>query len=89
MSDDREPQGFFVPPVPVDQAEGRLAEIYRDIAGSRGGVANIVTCTGLNPPAVAGHMALYKAVMFGASPLSRAQREMAAVAVSRANDCHY
>lgn len=89
MSNDGDTQEFFVPPVPVDRAEGRLAEIYREIAGSRGSVANILTCTGLNPPAVAGHMALYKAVMFGASPLSRAQREMVAVAVSRANDCHY
>jgi alkylhydroperoxidase family enzyme len=89
MTEEGEREGFFVPPVPADQAEGRLAEIYREIAGSRGGVANILTCTGLNPPALAGHMALYKAVMFGPSPLSRAQREMVAVAVSRANACHY
>jgi AhpD family alkylhydroperoxidase len=27
--------------------------------------------------------------MHGPSPLSRAQREMLAVVVSRANDCHY
>ncbi len=89
MKKDGKLEGFFVPPVPVEKAEGRLAEIYRDIAGSRGGVANILTCTGLNPPAVSAHMALYKAVMFGPSPLSRAQREMAAVVVSRANECHY
>jgi len=89
MKEDGKTEGFFVPPVPVDKAEGRLAEIYREIAGARGGVANILTCTGLNPPALSAHMALYKAVMFGPSPLSRAQREMAAVAVSRANACHY
>ena len=89
MSDDRSTEGFFVPPVPVHQADGRLAEIYREIAGSRGSVANILTCTGLNPAALSAHMGLYKAVMFGPSPLSRAQREMAAVVVSRANDCHY
>jgi alkylhydroperoxidase family enzyme len=89
MTDRRGEPHFFVPPVPVDQAEGRLAEIYRDIAGSRGTVANILTCTGLNPAALVGHMGIYKAVMFGQSPLSRADREMVAVAVSHANDCHY
>jgi alkylhydroperoxidase family enzyme len=89
MTEEGKLDGFFVPPVPVNQAQGRLAEIYRDIAGNRGGVANILTCAGLNPPSVSAHMALYKAVMFGSSPLSRAQREMVAVAVSRANACHY
>jgi uncharacterized peroxidase-related enzyme len=32
---------------------------------------------------------LYQTVMFGPSPLTRAQREMLAVVVSRANDCEY
>jgi hypothetical protein len=34
-------------------------------------------------------MALYRTVMFGDSPLGRAEREAIAVAVSAANDCHY
>ena len=34
-------------------------------------------------------MKFYGAVMFGASPLSRVQREMLAVVTSRANDCFY
>ena len=32
---------------------------------------------------------LYTAVMHGESPLTRGQREMLAVVVSRANECHY
>ena len=32
---------------------------------------------------------MYLAVMFGKSDLSRAQREMLAVVVSAANQCHY
>jgi alkylhydroperoxidase family enzyme len=34
-------------------------------------------------------MALYAAIMFGPSELSRADRELLAVVVSVANDCHY
>jgi alkylhydroperoxidase family enzyme len=36
-----------------------------------------------------GHLALYRAIMFGDSGLSRAEREAVAVAVSQANDCFY
>ena len=42
-----------------------------------------------NRAALRGHLALYRAVMFGESPLSRSEREAVAVAVSAANDCHY
>ena len=34
-------------------------------------------------------MRLYSSIMFGESPLTRAQREMIAVVTSEANDCHY
>jgi len=43
----------------------------------------------MNHRALEAHFDLYHAVMFRPSPLSRIHREMAAVAVSRANDCHY
>jgi alkylhydroperoxidase family enzyme len=43
----------------------------------------------LNERALQGHLDLYRAVMFGESPLSRAEREAIAVVVSAANDCHY
>ena len=42
-----------------------------------------------NPGVLDGSMHLYTASMMGPSPLSRAQREALATAVSRANDCHY
>ena len=50
---------------------------------------NILRIHGINPPVLKAHLALYRAVMHGASPLSRAQREMMAVAVSALNECHY
>jgi alkylhydroperoxidase family enzyme len=34
-------------------------------------------------------MDFYAAVMYGVSPLSRGQRELLAVVVSRANHCRY
>jgi alkylhydroperoxidase family enzyme len=52
-------------------------------------LANIVSSHSLNPAAVEAHLQLYRTIMFGPSPLSRAEREALAVAVSAANDCHY
>ena len=50
---------------------------------------HIIASHSLNPSAMRAHVALYRAVMFGESPLSRAEREAMAVAVSAVNDCHY
>ncbi|KAB2965866.1 MAG: hypothetical protein F9K16_00840 [Thermoanaerobaculia bacterium] len=35
------------------------------------------------------HARLYRGLMFGASPLSRSERELVATVVSRTNGCHY
>jgi alkylhydroperoxidase family enzyme len=35
------------------------------------------------------HLGLYRTIMFGDSPLTRAEREVMAVTVSAVNDCHY
>jgi alkylhydroperoxidase family enzyme len=53
------------------------------------GLDNVLASHALNPEALRAHVALYRTVMFGDSPLSRAEREAIAVAVSAANDCHY
>jgi alkylhydroperoxidase family enzyme len=71
------------------EAEGELAEVYKRIAGASGSVANILKAESLAPRALAAHYALYRELMFGQSPLGRAQRELIAVAVSHANSCHY
>jgi alkylhydroperoxidase family enzyme len=52
-------------------------------------LANIVASHSLNAEAMESHLRLYRTIMFGPSPLSRAEREAIAVAVSSANDCHY
>lgn len=71
------------------EAEGDLAEAYRQVSGKRGKVANIMKVHSLNPAAMTAHMDLYLTLMFGASKLTRALRELVAVVVSDANDCGY
>ena len=70
-------------------AEGMLARIYEATRQRAGRVANILKVQSTNPPALQGCLTLYSAIMFGESPLSRAQREMLAVVVSKINNCHY
>jgi Carboxymuconolactone decarboxylase family len=49
-------------------------------------MANILASHSLNTAALDAHVNLYWTIMFGDSPLSRAEREAIAVAVSAAND---
>jgi uncharacterized peroxidase-related enzyme len=72
-----------------DQAEGRLKEIYDDLVKKRGKLANVHTIQSLRPESIVKHMDLYLEIMFSRSELSRAEREMIAVAVSVANGCEY
>ncbi len=53
------------------------------------GTANILASHSLNAGALDAHYRLYRTIMYGESPLARAEREAIAVAVSAANDCHY
>ena len=58
----------------------------RDIPGQ---VDNILKIHSLNPPSLEGHFKLYAHLMRGPSGLTRVEREMIAVAVSKENACHY
>lgn len=53
------------------------------------GLDHVLACHSLNPMALRAHLALYRTIMFGESPLTRSEREAIAVIVSAANDCHY
>jgi alkylhydroperoxidase family enzyme len=50
---------------------------------------HIIRIHGVHPATMRQHYALYVELMRGPGPLSRARREMIAVAVSAANHCHY
>ena len=91
MSRRREDDGdspAWIEVIPPDEAEGDLAEAYREI-GARERVANVIGLHALHPAGMRAHVELYRTLMFGPSPLSRAQRESLAVVVSAANDCFY
>lgn len=75
--------------IEVGQAEGDLKRLYEDAARRAGKVFNIVKCMSLAPHHLRASIGLYLAIMYGESPLTRKQREMLGVVVSRANDCHY
>lgn len=72
-----------------DEAEGPLKEAYDSIASRRGKVANVAAVHGLHPEAMVAMIDFYLVLMYGRSPLTRAQREMIATAVSAANECGY
>jgi len=50
---------------------------------------HILRVHGVNSAVMKQHYDLYRLLMYGKSPLSRVQREMVAVVVSSANECHY
>jgi alkylhydroperoxidase family enzyme len=72
-----------------EESTGRLRRLFDEAVARAGRIWNIVGIMSVNPPAMDASMNFYRAIMFGASPLSRAQREMLAVVTSSANDCFY
>jgi len=71
------------------EATGALKAQYDAAVARAGRVWNIVKTMSPNPPVLEASMRLYGTAMKGASPLSRVQRELLAVVVSRVNDCFY
>lgn len=75
--------------IDVDEAAGALKREYDAAVARAGKVFNIVKAMSRSPRTLRASMALYREIMFGPSPLSRADRELLAVVVSAANGCHY
>ena len=71
------------------EAQGLLARIYEASRQRAGRVFNIVKVQSNNPRVLQSSMGFYQTAMLADSALTRAQREMLAVVVSTANDCHY
>jgi alkylhydroperoxidase family enzyme len=70
-------------------ARGELAAEYEAAVQRAGKVWNIVRSMSLNPTVLNRSIELYKAIMFGPSPLSRQERELIATVVSSVNECYY
>lgn len=79
----------FIKTVTLERATGELARHYRAAIARAGRIFNVIRIQSLNPSVLAASTALYRATMFGPSGLSRAEREMIAVVVSRENECFY
>ncbi len=79
----------YIETVDPSAATGELRREYDKAVRRAGKVWNILRVMSPNPAVLQASMGLYEQAMFGPSPLSRAQREMLAVVVSQANDCHY
>ena len=79
----------YIRQVPHDESTGLLKQVLDRAVARAGRIWNIVHVMSVNPRVMDSSMKFYGAVMFGASPLSRVQREMLAVVTSRANDCFY
>jgi len=75
--------------IPPEDASGPLREEYEAAQRRAGRVWHILRLMSVNPAALHSTLGQYRTLMFGASPLSRGQREMLAVVVSRTNGCRY
>jgi alkylhydroperoxidase family enzyme len=71
------------------EAQGVLKRIYDAAVRRAGRVFQIVRAMSLAPHSLEASLELYQRLMLAPGALPRRQREMLAVVVSRANDCHY
>ena len=80
----------WIETVPEAGATGELKRAYRRASDAKSGkVDHIMKIHSLHPASLIDHLHLYKTLMFGDSPLTRAQREMIGVVVSAINRCEY
>ncbi len=79
----------YIKQITVDQATGLVKRELEKAIARAGRVWNIVQIMSLNGRVMKSSMEMYGATMFAQSPLTRAQREMLAVVVSKANHCVY
>ena len=73
-----------------EEATGLLKQLYDAAIKRAGKVFNVIRLQSLRPKVLRASTQLYMELMHSPEgALSRAQREMIATAVSRANDCFY
>jgi alkylhydroperoxidase family enzyme len=75
--------------VPAGEATGLLREQFDAALARAGRVWNIVRIMSVNPPLLRDSIGFYRTLMFGESPLTRAQRELLATVTSAEVRCRY
>lgn len=79
----------FIETIDPSRAEGPLVNAYARFGNPDGSVDDVMRVHSLNPESMIAHGELYVQSMHRPSPLSRAEREMIGVTVSRLNGCGY
>ena len=79
----------FIDIIKESDASGDLANLYKRFGNADGSVDNVLKVHSLNPASLEAHCALYVQSCHKPSPVSRAEREMVGVTVSRLNHCTY
>jgi len=79
----------WIKTIEPEDASGELKNEYMRAVARAGKVFNILKVQSLNPETLHASTGLYLATMHGTSALSRTERELLAVVVSRANNCFY
>jgi uncharacterized peroxidase-related enzyme len=77
----------YIHTIPESEATGQLQTLYRQLANPDGSVDEAYKALSLNPALLAADAMLYRETMYEHSALSRSERELLAVAVSRVNGC--
>ena len=75
--------------IPPEKATGKLKEEFDRAIRRAGKVFSILRVQSLNADTLHASVQMYLASMYGPSGLTRAERELLATVVSRANDCFY
>jgi uncharacterized peroxidase-related enzyme len=80
----------FIDVIPPQKASGRLEKAYQRVQSPQGQVDNVLQVHSLRPHTLAGHMAIYKAVLHHtANQLPEWYLEAIGVLVSQLNECAY
>jgi len=80
----------WIQTVAPERATGLLRQLYDAALRRAGKVFNVIRIQSRRPRVLQASTRLYLEVMYGRdNALTRAQREMIATVVSRANGCHY
>ncbi len=80
----------WIKTISIDDATGKLKQIYQRIVGPNGTIDHILMSHSLRPHTLEGHMRLYKNVLHhSANQLAKSQLEALGVYVSMLNQCEY
>ena len=79
----------WIDQVPIEKATGLLKKMFDGAIKRTGRVWKIMHVMSLNPEAMRESYRLFGTVVLGESPLSRVQRELLGIVVSKELNCHY